>query len=141
MERTGVDGREAADSPGGRQRMSKEFWAIVSVGVGLGGLFIALGTFMVISLGNIDSRFDSMETHFNARFDSMDSRFNSMDSRFNSMEGRFNSMETNFNTRLDSTNARLDSIQAELSIISQRVSYIEGHLGMQRRIPEFEGGP
>ena len=107
--------------------MSKEFWAIVSVGVGLGGLFIALGTFMVISLGNIDSRLDSMEAHSNARF-------NSIDSRFNSMESRFDSMETHFN-------GRLDSIQSELSIISQRVSYIEGHLGMQRRIPEFESVP
>ena len=113
-------------------KLSKEFWAIITVGVGLGGLMVALGTLMVISLGSIDSRLDSMETHFNARFDSVETRIDSMETHFNA---RLDTMETHFNARFDSVEARLTAMDARLTAmearmhdLNTRVGRIEGRL-------------
>ena len=98
--------------------MSKEFWAIVTVGVGVGGLVVALGTLMVISLGSINARLDSMETHFNTRLDSMETHFNT----------RLDSMETHFNARFDTIEARLTAMESRMHDLNTRVGRIEGRL-------------
>ena len=102
-------------------KLSKEFWAIITVGIGLGGLMVALGTFMVISLGSIDARLDSMETHFNARFDSVETRIDSMETHFNA---RFDSVEA----RLTAMDARLTAMEARMHDLNTRVGRIEGRL-------------
>ena len=95
-------------------KLSNEFWAIITVGIGL-------GTFMAISLGSINARFDSMETHFNARFDSVEARFDSMETHFNA---RFDSVEA----RLDSLDARLTAMEVRMHDMNTRVGRIEGRL-------------
>ena len=97
-------------------KLSKEFWAIITAAVGLGGLVVALGTLMVISLGSINARFDSMETHFNARFDSMETHFNA---RFDSIDARF-----------DTIDARLTAMESRMHDLNTRVGRIEGRLGI-----------
>ena len=95
-------------------KLSNEFWAIITVGIGL-------GTLMAISLGSIDSRFDSMETQINARFDSVDARLDSMETHFNA---RFDSVDARF----DTIEARLTAMESRMHDLNTRVGRIEGRL-------------
>ena len=92
-----------------KSKLSKEFWAIISVGIGL-------GTFMAISLGSIDARFDSVD----ARLDSIETHFNT----------RLDSMETNFNARFDTIESRLTAMESRMHDLNTRVGRIEGRLNL-----------
>ena len=98
------------------QRVDKEFWATIAVGV-------ALGTLMVTGHSSIDSRFDSVD----AQFDRVDAQFDRVDARFASIE-----------TRLDQMDSRIGSIDTRLDNIDRRLARVEGHLfGTE---PEAEAG-
>lgn len=94
------------------------------------GLFISFSLFVTTQLNGMeerigarfDSRFDSLETNLNARFDSLEGRVDAIDSRLNAMDGRITSLET--------------SIRSSLEDLNSRVGYLEGRAGTGNDVPD-----
>ena len=93
------------------------------------GLFISFSVFVTTQLNGMeerigarfDSRFDSLETNFNARFDSLEGRVDALDSRMNALDGRITSLET--------------GIRSSLEGLNSRVGYLEGPVGTGNDVP------
>ena len=107
------------------EKVESQTTAIIAVGVGLGGLIIALAGLLVVLFQILNKRIDGVER----RLDSLEQRFGAHTQH---TDERFDAQTRHTDDRLDAhtrhTDARFDALQASVSEVQQRYSRLEGML-------------
>ena len=136
--------------------MSAELIGVLSVGVALGLLMVALWRSTNARIDRLEDRFQGIETRMDERFGQMngrfgqiderfgqiDERFRQMDDRFGRMEAemnaRFGRMEDQFNARFERLEGRFETYDARQYEMAQALARIEARQ-IDAAAPESEG--
>ena len=104
--------------------MSAELIGVLSVGVALGVLMVALWRSTNARIDRLEDRFLGMETRMDDRFRQVDDRFRQVDDRFGQVDERFGRMEAQMNERFgrleDQFNARFERLEGRFETYDAR---------------------
>lgn len=116
--------------------MSAELIGVLSVGVALGVLIVALWRSVNVRIDRLEDRsqgmeaqmnerFGRMEAQMNERFGQIDERFGRMDERFGQVDERFGRMEDQVNARFERLEDRFETLDARQYEMAQALARIE----------------
>ena len=102
--------------------------AILTTGVGLAGLMIALNAGVNTRFDDVNARIDDVSARIddvNARFDDVNARFDDVNARIDDLGADLRDFRTEVNARMEGFDTRLRNVEIAFGKVDQRLLIIE----------------